>query len=412
MGGTVASNPAGVRVDLLHFLKCDGKDLIVLAGALLIGGVVAAFDWKIALLIIGIGGFVAIASMVSAPEIFREGDVCPAVVVDPDRQLVAVMANLSKTARGAPVIKILRQPLRRAVQRPVKRGTRLAFIAMYNGRPSAPAWANFGGYLVDSGTRSTKAIQRVLSNISEPEWERLLSSMSSMKKPFQPGLYDMSAGKSRTSAEGASVRFVRRPGQIRIRPGFAIGVVVVFAPLVYIVARARGFGGGANAGGGGNPVPLAAPFAVRPDPVVNMNRMELGWPGANNRPDLQPPADAVDDDPGFGLPRASEEANPATAVASPFRPVTPASPMPNGAFGDQDAVRPAPPMQKAEWRIGQKAEAFWADNWLPVTVLAVQRNGELKVHWEGYDDAFDEVLPPNRLRPGRADSQKFGPPNQ
>ena len=69
-------------------------------------------------------------------------------------------------------------------------------------------------------------------------------------------------------------------------------------------------------------------------------------------------------------------------------------------------------MQKAEWRIGQKAEAFWADSWLPVTVLEVHRNGELKVHWEGYDDAFDEVLPPNRLRPGRADSQKFGRPNQ
>ncbi len=46
-----------------------------------------------------------------------------------------------------------------------------------------------------------------------------------------------------------------------------------------------------------------------------------------------------------------------------------------------------------------KAEASWANRWLPVTIREVQPDGRLKIDWEDYySDAFDEVVPAERLR--------------
>jgi hypothetical protein len=47
---------------------------------------------------------------------------------------------------------------------------------------------------------------------------------------------------------------------------------------------------------------------------------------------------------------------------------------------------------------GESLFAEWNGKWLPVTVLEVQPDGQVKVHWEGYADNFDEALPRNRLR--------------
>lgn len=49
---------------------------------------------------------------------------------------------------------------------------------------------------------------------------------------------------------------------------------------------------------------------------------------------------------------------------------------------------------------GMKLEAFWGNQWLPVEVIEVQPDGQVKVHWDGYSAAFDEVLPRTRLRLG------------
>src|SRR5690606_4469307 len=112
------------------------------------GGALLAVSWKPAVTIMGLGTFVFLFSAFSAGDIFKSGDICPAVVLDPDLQLVAVMADLSQGQKSSPAVKVLKQPLRRAVQGPIKKGTRLAFVAMYSGHPGQRQWNNFGGYLI------------------------------------------------------------------------------------------------------------------------------------------------------------------------------------------------------------------------------------------------------------------------
>lgn len=191
MSPSAASNPAGVRMDPVHFLTTDAKDLIILVGSLLAGGALVLFSWKLALIIAGLGVAVVVISVSTAKGAFQEGDVCAAIVLDPDRELVAVLADFSQGGVPIPVVKILKQPLRRAVG-PTKPGTRLAFCALYSGRPGAQKWTNVGGYLVNTGTRDVHAIERVVSSISQDEWDFLISAVQQLETPCAPGLYDFS----------------------------------------------------------------------------------------------------------------------------------------------------------------------------------------------------------------------------
>jgi hypothetical protein len=388
MGRTVASNAAGIRVELFHFLKCDGKDLIVLGIALLVGGVVAGSHLQAGLIILGIGAFVVWSSAFSVPQIFREGDVCPAVVLDPDRQLIAVLTDLSKSGRGGkPVIKVLRQPLRRAVKKPMKKGTRLAFVAMYNGSPGSKNWANFGGYLADVGTRSSKAIQRVVASIPEPDWQSLLTAVERLKQPYSSGLYDVE--QKRSSGEGSHWQLIQRPGPLRIRPQFAIGAVAFLVVIGFLVRRIHLVADTMN--------PLPARMAATPaDPVDIPERIE--WPPAP-APEPAPSPPTADFDP-TQIARKLRTV-PTDAAASPIVEPDPVRRPPAGV----PDFRPGPPVSSdpnREWRVGEKAEAFWGSRWYVVTILAVHDNG-LKVHWDGWSDSFDEVLPRDRLRPIAAD---------
>lgn len=49
-------------------------------------------------------------------------------------------------------------------------------------------------------------------------------------------------------------------------------------------------------------------------------------------------------------------------------------------------------------QVGMKLEANWGNNWLPVEVLGVQPDGQVRIHWDGYSNAFDEVVSRSRLR--------------
>lgn len=506
MSRTVASNPAGVSVQLGHFLKSDGKDLIILVVALALGAALLAVNWKPAAIVAGIGTFVFLFSALSAKDIFKSGDVCPAVVVDSDRQLVAVMTDLAQGGKSLPVVKVLAQPLRRAVQGPVKKGTRLAFVAMYAGQPGQRAWNNFGGYLINTGTSNQKAIQRVLASISDAEWSRLMTAVKGLETPYRTGLFDVRA-RPASGDESGGAKLVARPSPFRVRPAFAIAAGVVAAPILLMVVMAvfakMNAGGGVplppnpqQIAQGGAPAPLdpadvaPGPFPPPFPPGVNHRGAPQGQPLAIDQRQPQgaaatepgaPPADAGENpfrpvDAG-GAPADDNAANPFRPVdageapagddeSNPFRPAAPrnaggqpppqwrpgmiaeterdgrwrpvailriVSPtevevrwLPGGPEPPQvlpisglrqpqgREVRQAPtgatppasaqPADAAggQFRVGQKAEASWANRWLPVTILAVQPDGQLQIHWEGYSDAFDEVVPASRLRPATA----------
>lgn len=85
------------------------------------------------------------------------------------------------------------------------------------------------------------------------------------------------------------------------------------------------------------------------------------------------------------------------AEQNPFSPVTPAPAEAGAGLPPENPFQPVA-LGRVAWRPGMKAEASWANRWLPVTIREVQPDGRLKIHWEGYSDAFDEVVPAERLR--------------
>ena len=187
----VATNPGKVRLMVMHYLKSDMKDLIILVAAIVLGGGLLAVSWKPAVIVLGLGLFVFVFSIIQAKQVFSDGDVCPAMVVDADRNLVAVFTDLSKTNRPHYVVKVLKQPLGRLPGGPFPEGKRLAFLAMYNGYPKEPIWKGFGGYLVNTGTTSKKTIERVVASIPDDQWKRLKKAVSQLEEPLTPGQYEV-----------------------------------------------------------------------------------------------------------------------------------------------------------------------------------------------------------------------------
>jgi len=186
-----ASNPAKTKVMMMHFLKCDLKDLIILVGGIVVGAALILVTWKLAVIIMATAVVMFFMSISSAKTIFSEGDLCPGIVVDQQRNLIAVFTDLSKTNEPHCVVKVLKQPLGRLPGRPFKEGKRLAFVAMYNGFPKDPIWKNFGGYLINTGTTSKKAIHRALESISEKEWKRLERAVDRLEDAPEKGLFEV-----------------------------------------------------------------------------------------------------------------------------------------------------------------------------------------------------------------------------
>ena len=189
----IASNPAQIRIDVVHFLLSDRKDLTVLAVAVVLGGIIAVYNPWAAMFVLGIGVAMGVVSILQARTAFAEGDACPAIVVDPERNLIAVYTDLTKGGPLRPVIKILKQPLGRVTGGPFERRTRLAFAALYNGFPQEPTWRNFGGYLVNAGTRDPEVIERIVRRIPDFQWDVLEGAVASMTAPPKPGLYELNA---------------------------------------------------------------------------------------------------------------------------------------------------------------------------------------------------------------------------
>ena len=153
----VAGNPGRVRINYGHFYRCFPKEWVtwLLVGS--VGLTLLAVDVRLGAIVSGIAAAVFVFGSKQWKELFADCDVCPAVVVDVERNLVAVYTDLSKGGEPYPVVKIVKQPLNQAAGGPFKRGTRLATVASYNGYAYEPNWRNFSPFLVNCGTRSKKA---------------------------------------------------------------------------------------------------------------------------------------------------------------------------------------------------------------------------------------------------------------
>jgi hypothetical protein len=79
-----------------------------------------------------------------------------------------------------------------------------------------------------------------------------------------------------------------------------------------------------------------------------------------------------------------EAVPPALDSASP---PWPALPQPGSPLAEDDPVA-----------VGDQLLCQWAGEWQPVEVLASLPDGGLKIHWIGWSDGFDEIVPRSRLR--------------
>jgi hypothetical protein len=85
--------------------------------------------------------------------------------------------------------------------------------------------------------------------------------------------------------------------------------------------------------------------------------------------------------------RAAAEARP-TGRSTIDRPTVPLSPVETG----QLAVNDQTPLE-----VGSRLEAEWGRRWYPAQVVQLLPDGQVKVHYEGYDSNFDEVVSRSRL---------------
>jgi hypothetical protein len=49
-------------------------------------------------------------------------------------------------------------------------------------------------------------------------------------------------------------------------------------------------------------------------------------------------------------------------------------------------------------RKGQRLETYWGSKWWDAHVIEVLPDGNVKVHYEGWSDNFNETVPRDRLR--------------
>lgn len=143
--------------------------------------------------------------------ICHDGSLCPAVVLSVNPPLVAVGADLSKTAEEAwPAIKILRQPLHAIAGPLLHVGDRLPAVALCHSRslatmtaceaiglnvdsPDEPHWLDFSPVAVSCVTGDSAAVQDARRRLSESgdAWAELEAGLTLVPKPYKPGLYWM-----------------------------------------------------------------------------------------------------------------------------------------------------------------------------------------------------------------------------
>jgi hypothetical protein len=182
-------NAARVKFDALQYLKCDWSPSVLCLGIAGMGGIVCFYQTTAGAILLLSAVVVFLGFLREAKGVFDRGDICAAVVIDAQRNLVATFSDLSKGSLPYPVVKVVRAPLGRIIGETPRNGTRLAYIVLYNGFPGRSRWEGFGGYLVNSGTQNKKTINRVVQSISAGDWEMLDRGIACLRKPYRKGLY-------------------------------------------------------------------------------------------------------------------------------------------------------------------------------------------------------------------------------
>lgn len=220
---TFASNPGGLRVNYLYWIRSfPGDALEAIAPLLFYTGLTLAFDAMFvrafleslskgkdlfssllpALFAIAVMNILMwwmyiremcdrlLLLLTHIRERFIHGCVNPAVVVCTNPPLVAVCTDLTTGSSQHHAIKVLPQPLRWMKKGVPPVGTRLASVALYQGNAQKGHWDDFHPTVVDCVTGNREDIKRVFHSICDREWEMLDAGVNYLRTK-KPGLYSI-----------------------------------------------------------------------------------------------------------------------------------------------------------------------------------------------------------------------------
>jgi hypothetical protein len=116
-------------------------------------------------------------------EHFRHGCALPAIVISVDKQLVAVLTDLTTGDGNYPAVKILHQPLSKMTGGPARKNQRLVAVALYEPSPTQNKhWATFHPKVVNCVTNNEVAIHQTLETIDDSDFDELISYLEQIPK--------------------------------------------------------------------------------------------------------------------------------------------------------------------------------------------------------------------------------------
>jgi len=347
--GTYASNPCLMRLNTTAWLATHPAHL-VLTGAVFLAGVVTLFH------ILPLGLVLMFASVSALFQTLREvkkkylmGDVCPAIVLSAQQNLIAVYTNLAASARKPfPAIKILRQPLQR-LPKPAYDGMRLATVALYSGHISWQYWRNFSPEAVACIVTDAEENARVLNSIPQSDWQALDEWLAGIPEA-KPGLYKLwemnfaTAGEAEPTAP-AKPWFKTIPAIIAFS---VVGAIFGLVLLAYVIG------------------------------TIGLHRMR------------QAPANPTP--PRYYAPTAPGTPPPGVTVTAPAHAVNPTN-------APMHTPPPETPTQVGAFAVGTAVQANWAGGWIPGTITKINYGGHsMMVKLNNARFPYPIVLSTNQLR--------------
>ena len=190
--GSYASNPGKLRVNPLRWILHKPTWPIVLA-LLFVGSVALVSFWPgfltgFALLF---GGAFNFFYWRRVSDHFRYGCANPGIVVSLDPTLIAVSTDLTMGEGKYPVIKIIEANLTKSAGEPLKVGSLLPTVALYNhpANDDHPHWSDFDPLPADYVTGNVAKVLMVLATFTHEDIDELKSGLKHIKQPYEPGLY-------------------------------------------------------------------------------------------------------------------------------------------------------------------------------------------------------------------------------
>ena len=161
--------------------------------ACLIGSLVLALTlhwslWILFALMLGLNWFY----WQRVKEHFLHGNVCPAIIVNLNPMMFAVLTDLSKGIGEYPAIKIIPKKFTTVLGKKPDLGARFPAVALYGMmHEDIPYWEEFDPRPLEFATSDQKTIHGVASRISRDDWKELDEMLRKVPRPFQPGLYEL-----------------------------------------------------------------------------------------------------------------------------------------------------------------------------------------------------------------------------